>query len=124
MGALTYLFTWPMFIVLHYTGLEVFELPSSHVAVGLLINMTLDVTLNVALVVGIGFTSPLFMAVGAVLTMPISITADWLVNDYIMPMGAFFGVGGIVAGFILLNVAEYLIQRKKKRQSVSVQHLH
>ena len=60
MGVHTLLWLWPLLIVFHFTGVEVFELPSLD-NVGLMtLNAFLDVIFNAGLLVCIALSSPLF----------------------------------------------------------------
>ena len=53
-----------MFFILHYTGKETFELPTGDNLWGLLINMSLDLILNLSILIGVQVTSPLFISLG------------------------------------------------------------
>lgn len=114
MGSCTLVLQWPITLVLHYTGIETFELPPPMVQYGIGINVGLDLVLNGANFIGIAFTSPLFMTVGSVLTIPTSVLADKIIQNYVLPVWAFLGMGVIMIGFILLNVDEYLRMKKEK----------
>ena len=60
MGVHTLLWLWPLLIVFHFTGVEVFELPSLD-NIGLMtLNAFFDVIFNASLLVCIALSSPLF----------------------------------------------------------------
>jgi drug/metabolite transporter (DMT)-like permease len=98
--------------VVDLLGLEPFLMPDADQAQLIGINIVFDMLLNISLLVGITLTTPLFMAVGSLLTMPVSIFTDWLFHDYVLPISAFLGMLAIVVGFVLLNVAEVIIQKE------------
>ena len=61
MGVYTLFFMWPPIILLHYTGIEKFELPPSMDLFGLLIlNGLMDIVFNGCLLVSIALSSPLY----------------------------------------------------------------
>uniref|UniRef100_A0A6B2LE08 EamA domain-containing protein n=1 Tax=Arcella intermedia TaxID=1963864 RepID=A0A6B2LE08_9EUKA len=110
-GLWTFVIFWPGMPLLHHLRVETFELPWGSALWGQVILLVLDTVFNGAFYVGIYFSSPLFMSVGSILTVPCSVVTDKLVNDYhLSPMG-FVGVFGIVLGFLGLNVCEYYGER-------------
>lgn len=58
-GVHTLFWFWPLLVVLHFTGLEPFELPSLSVFKMLLLNSGLDIIFNLSLFVCIALSSPL-----------------------------------------------------------------
>lgn len=61
-GVHTLLWQWPLLIIVHYAGMERFELPSLDNFYLLLLSAFLDVIFNSALLVCIAISSPLFTA--------------------------------------------------------------
>ena len=61
-GVHTLLWMWPPLILLHYTKIEVFELPSVEMLKLMVLNAFLDVGFNGFLFVGISLSSPLFIS--------------------------------------------------------------
>ena len=41
------------------------------------------------------------------MTIPVSVLADWVLNDKLLPSLSWVGIGAIVLGFLLLNWAQY-----------------
>jgi len=118
MGLATFFTQWPALILFHFLGWETFEIPSLMTFYGLVANATLDTILNTSIYVGIMYTSALFMSVGQVLIMPASVLADILYNGYFLPWQAYAGIGLVIVGFIVMNVAEYLVEREEKRRQL------
>lgn len=58
-GVHTLMSVWPLLVVLHYTGLEPFELPDLPTLNMILLNAFLDIILNVSLYACIALSSPL-----------------------------------------------------------------
>ena len=61
-GIHTLFWMWPPLILLHYTKIEVFELPSVDILKLMVLNAFLDVGFNGFLFVGISLSSPLFIS--------------------------------------------------------------
>ena len=69
-GILALLGLWPVFFILHFTGLETFELPTSTtVQLGLLANSLITVISDYIYVIAMLKTSPLLATVGVSMTM-------------------------------------------------------
>jgi drug/metabolite transporter (DMT)-like permease len=100
------LLNWPGLLILDATGVETFELPEARAGESLMVTMVMDSAFNVLLLIGIALTSPLFISVGSLLTIPASILSDWLVHGRVMDGGALGGVAMIAVGFLLLTFAE------------------
>ena len=60
MGVHTLLWLWPLLIVFHFTGVEVFELPTLDNLGLMTLNAFLDIIFNAGLLVCIALSSPLF----------------------------------------------------------------
>jgi hypothetical protein len=104
------LFMWPGFFVIAALDIESWALPASHALRSLLVTTFLVLTsiciptiltkscvqkdscFNVLLLIGIALTSPLFISVGCLLTIPLSIFADWWLHDALMTIGSMMGV--------------------------------
>ncbi|KAG2211875.1 hypothetical protein INT47_004562 [Mucor saturninus] len=106
-GAFNVLFMWPFFIVLHYTGLEKFELPfSPSIWVMILLNAFIGTFLSDYLwLLSMLMTSPLVVTLGISLTIPLALVGD-VVFKHFMP-GLQYAIGAtlVVAGFFVVNIA-------------------
>jgi len=105
-GFFTFLLFWPGIWILDYTRIEVLEFPEGPVLWSLVLTIALDAIFNAAFFFGIYCTSPLFMAAGSLVTIPVSVIVDLILNNYILPPAAFFGMAAIVIGFLGLNLSE------------------
>ncbi len=143
-GLSTLLMYWPLFFILHYSGMEIFEWPTPTQWNVILISSILDVFFNMLLLLAILLMSPLFVSVGSLLTIPLSIVAgkesissaiiylfnfqcfffssllllsiDRFFHHYLLPPLAFVGGGLIVIGFLIMNISEYLAEKKHHHQ--------
>lgn len=79
-GVFTLLTGWIGIIITNYSGLIPFQWPYGAAIPALLISMGCDFFLNVALLVGCLAVSPLFMGVGSLLTLPLSVLVQFLVS--------------------------------------------
>jgi hypothetical protein len=73
--------------------------------------------LNLCMLLGIAWSSPLFMTVGSLLTIPASIVADGIVHSYVLTLGNYIGIVLIIAGFLALTYAQQRGEDKPGRQS-------
>jgi len=117
-GAATILMFWPIILILNATHWEIFDFPIWDVWVYLLSNGGLDCVFNIFLLLGIMLTSPLFISVGSLLTIPASIVADRIFHSFVLSPEALVGGGLIVLGFLGLNFAEYMSNRRKLKNGV------
>jgi len=105
-GLFTFFLFWPGIFILDHLQVEVFEYPTGATLWGLVVTVFLDAVFNSSFFVGIYFTSPLFMSVGSLLAIPTSVVVDWILNQYVLPFEAFFGMAMIILGFLGLNLSE------------------
>jgi solute carrier family 35 protein F3/4 len=70
--------------------------------------MGLDALFNCLLILGIVISSPLFISVGSLLTIPASVVSDWLLHGTVLPILSYMGMLAIVVGFLLLTLSELL----------------
>lgn len=127
MGVCVMLMFWPLFIVFHFTEVEVFTWPDKTNALSLAGNAAMFVVCkfydkcyytfyffvyfycssldNLLLVFGISLTSPLFISTGMLLTIPGSLIVDQISRATILSWLAYVGSGLIIIGFFLLAFA-------------------
>jgi solute carrier family 35, member F5 len=105
-GVFNILLLWPGFLLLHYTGLEPFELPSARVALELVLNGVLGTFLSDYLwLLALLMTSPVVVTLGLSLTIPLAVLADWLLGSALPAMAMYWsGAGLIVAAFVVVNL--------------------
>ncbi|KAI0639732.1 hypothetical protein C8Q77DRAFT_1082614 [Trametes polyzona] len=80
-GLFNILACWPIGVILHLTGVEPFQLPSTSKAVmALLINMAITLSSDYIYVIAMLKTTPLVVTVGLSLTMPLAVLGDFLLG--------------------------------------------
>eukprot|EP01095_Lingulamoeba_sp_RSL-Kostka_P014490 TRINITY_DN6328_c0_g1_i2.p1 TRINITY_DN6328_c0_g1~~TRINITY_DN6328_c0_g1_i2.p1 ORF type:complete len:346 (+),score=88.21 TRINITY_DN6328_c0_g1_i2:474-1511(+) len=115
-GLFTGLIIWPGLFVVDYLGFEEFEWPTSTIWSILLLNIFWDCLQSIAILIGILFTNPLFIAIGCLTTIPASMIADLIIHNYTLPFLSFVGIFLIILGFILLNIL-YVFKDNSKTPS-------
>ncbi|KAL1920217.1 uncharacterized protein VTP21DRAFT_1363 [Calcarisporiella thermophila] len=106
-GIFNILMLWPMFIVLHYVGLEKFGLPpSSTVWMMVLINAFFGTFLSDYLwLLSMLKTSPLVVTLGLSLTIPLALIGDTIYKHISLGIAYYFGAILVLVAFITVNLA-------------------
>ena len=112
-GLSTVLMFWPGLILLNWTGWEPFQAPSWPQMEGIFINIFFDNVASMSLLLGISWTTPLFMGIGDLLDIPVSVLLDILIHHYLLPPLGFLGISGIVLGFFLLVIADSVLAKHR-----------
>eukprot|EP01114_Cavostelium_apophysatum_P014609 TRINITY_DN3827_c0_g1_i1.p1 TRINITY_DN3827_c0_g1~~TRINITY_DN3827_c0_g1_i1.p1 ORF type:complete len:404 (-),score=61.21 TRINITY_DN3827_c0_g1_i1:15-1226(-) len=120
-GLITLLMYWPIIIILNYAKAETFEMPTAQIWGVLLANGGLDCVFNVLLLITIMLTSPLFVSVGSLMTIPVSIIADKVIHHMTPGPLSFVGAALIVIGFIGMNVAEYFAGKRAEKRKLAAE---
>jgi len=102
-GVHTLLFLWIPIPILHFTGIELFELPDSGTFGYILLIAIAGVFFNASLMLVIALTSPLFAAIGIMLTIPIVAWVDFLVINTPITVSTVIGSFCILIAFVLLS---------------------
>ena len=110
----------PFIVIAHFTGLERFELPSINVALVILLSSTLDAISNILILLGIILSSPLFVSMGALLALPSSALADFLVHGEVMNTWSMIGAMLIILGFIGFIFTSYIYSLSSSKRDVQV----
>ena len=105
-GLFTMMFCWPVFIYLHLSGQERLELPKSGlVYLFLALKIVLGSVIPTYLWnVTFALTSPLYIAVGTSLCIPLNLVADWMMGNGVSWSGA-IGAAFVTAGCFIMNLA-------------------
>jgi len=106
-GIFTAILFWPGLLLLHYTGWEPFVWPQGTVLLNVFLMALFESLCNLCLLTGIFLTSPLFICVGSMLTVPTAILTDFFLGKLDLSILAYMGIFCIVLGFCGLNYAEY-----------------
>lgn len=104
-GVANMLMMWPGFLILHYTGVEPFELPGWAVLWPLMVNTLIGTNLSdVMWAKAVVLTSPFVATIGLSLTTPFALMADLVIHG--AKHGPLYITGAVVvtAGFVVANV--------------------
>ncbi|TKX23630.1 putative EamA-like transporter family protein [Elsinoe australis] len=122
-GLFTLTVLWFPIPILHYTGLETFELPRGEAAWMLLISVLANATFSGSFLVLISLTSPVLSSVAALLTIFLVAVVDQLLPPPLnSPLSAAAVAGGglIVVAFLLLSWATFREMQEEKRQKAAM----
>jgi len=108
MGLVCTLALLPLFPLLHYCGVESFELPPSRSAtIALLVNAATSTVLpDMLLAKAVMMTSPLVATLGLSLMIPISVFVDYVRGLARLSPQFFIGTFAVLVGFQLESMAE------------------
>ena len=95
--------TW-VFPVLDHTGVEPWAWPSHETGKWIGVNVLLDTIFNACFLVAIMLTSPLFVTLACIGTIPLSILTDHMMGKPALPHIAYLGVALIAVGFSCLGI--------------------
>ncbi|CAC9893655.1 hypothetical protein D6C98_02344 [Aureobasidium pullulans] len=122
-GSLIGLFTltvlWIPIPILHYTGIETFELPRGEAAWMLMISVLANATFSGSFLVLISLTSPVLSSVAALLTIFLVAVVDQLLPPPLnQPLSGAAVAGGllIIVAFLLLSWATYREMNEERRK--------
>lgn len=106
-GLCTLLFLWMLLPILHWTGLEPFELPHGSAAGVMIANIASNAIFSGAFLILMALTSPVIGSVAALLTIFLVAIVDWLLFD--TPIGTGGVIGGliIIGAFVMLSYASF-----------------
>eukprot|EP01134_Creolimax_fragrantissima_P006987 CFRG6987T1 len=108
-GLFNVLFLWPMFIILHVTGVETFEIPSSTTLAFITVNALIGTVLSDYLwIYSTLLTSPLVATLGLSLTIPTAVMVDYLWGNVDIDSGFMLGMFLVLGAFVGINLASYL----------------
>eukprot|EP00758_Cryptobia_borreli_P014631 Tbor_TRINITY_DN5939_c0_g1::TRINITY_DN5939_c0_g1_i5::g.18729::m.18729/K15289/SLC35F5; solute carrier family 35, member F5 len=96
---------WPGIVLLHCTGIEIFELPSPMVFLALAANSAIGTNLSdVMLAKSVLLTSPLVATLGLSLTIPIAMLADSIMKSKEYSPLYILGALLVIIGFVTVNL--------------------
>lgn len=120
-GCFTLLVLWIPLVVLHYTGIETFEIPRGRAAWMLLISVLANATFSGTFLTLISLTSPVLSSVAALLTIFLVAIVDWLVKGEPLSSAAIVGGLVIIAAFLLLSWSTYREVQEERRKRLEIQ---
>ncbi|EEQ37130.1 putative uncharacterized vacuolar membrane protein [Clavispora lusitaniae] len=106
-GLFCLVFLWPIVVLLHFTGLEKFEVPhSKNVLMLLLGNAFITFISDFCWCKAVILTSPLTVTVGLSLTIPLAMVGDWIIKGFNIHFWYVFGAAIVTLGFFVINKDE------------------
>ena len=117
-GTFTVCVLWIPLPILHYTGLETFELPRGKAAALLAISTLSNAVFSGSFLVLMSLTSPVLSSVAALLTIFLVAITDWFITGKPLSIAAICGGGLIIVAFLMLSWATYreMSEEQKKRE--------
>ena len=106
-GVINVCVLWPGFFVLHWTGIETFELPPSrHVTVIIVLNSLASLVSDLAWAYAVVLTTPIVVTVGLSLTIPLSLVGQVVLNSQTVGVVYWIGAMIVVLAFVVVNNEE------------------
>lgn len=96
----------PGFVLLDWARVEPLDVPSAAIAAWLGLNAALALVFNVSFVLALAALSPVTVAVGCMLTIPLASLVDWVGHGSVFSAGDVLGAVLIISGFVLLAAAD------------------
>ncbi|KAJ4486282.1 hypothetical protein J3R30DRAFT_3445609 [Lentinula aciculospora] len=113
-GLFNIILCWPIGVVLHLTGVEEFELPSSGRAVGaLLINMAITWSSDYLYVLAMLKTTPLVVTIGLSLTIPLAVVGDFFLSKPTQ-LQVLAGALLVLVSFVVVGVDDGKAEQQQK----------
>lgn len=96
MGLCNLFLGWPVLLLVHWAGVEAFDVPSWNMMPALTINGLIEYTFDVSLAVAIYLTSPVVTAMTAPLTIPIALVWDHYLHGSPFQVGNYDWIGSVL----------------------------
>jgi len=121
-GSFTLLVLWIPLPILHWLGIETFELPTGQTAWLLFISVIMNMIFAGSFLVLISLTSPVLSSVAALLTIFIVAIVDWLWTGQPLSGAAVFGGLLIIGAFAMLSWSTWreMTEDERKRREVDL----
>ncbi|KAK5117756.1 hypothetical protein LTR85_008731 [Meristemomyces frigidus] len=114
-GVINVVLLWPGLIILHFTGLERFELPpTSKVTAIILTNSMCSLVSDLAWAYAILLTSPIVVTVGLSMTIPLSLVGQIVLNSQTASPLYWVGALLVVLSFVFVS------QEEKRAETISL----
>ena len=115
-GTFTLTVLWIPLPILHWTGLEPFELPRGEAAWMLLISTFSNAIFSGSFLVLISLTSPVLSSVAALLTIFLVALSDWALTGQPLSLAAIIGGLLIIGAFLLLSWSTFREMNEERRK--------
>ncbi|KAJ2230419.1 hypothetical protein H4R99_003478 [Coemansia sp. RSA 1722] len=106
LGLATLVLYWVPVPLLSISGVERFHWPNREQLGYIVANALFGVAYNGGFMIALALTSPLFAAIGVMLTIPVMAVVDMVVQGQVLAWNVFVGGGAILVGFFILTFAE------------------
>ncbi|RDW71607.1 hypothetical protein BP6252_08170 [Coleophoma cylindrospora] len=117
MGSFTLLILWIPLPILHFTGLEKFELPQGEAAWLMAISVLSNAIFSGSFLVLISLTSPVLSSVAALLTIFLVAIVDWAWTGVPLSPAAIVGGLLIIVAFLLLSWSTFKEMQEESRKA-------
>lgn len=114
-GCFTLCVLWIPLPILHWTGIERFELPRGQAAYLLAISTLSNAIFSGSFLVLMSLTSPVLSSVAALLTIFLVAITDWLITGKPLSGAAILGGSLIIVAFGMLSFATYREMQEEQR---------
>jgi solute carrier family 35 protein F5 len=106
-GLINVLLLWPGFFILHFTGIESFELPpGGRVTAIIFANSLSSLVSDIAWAYAVLLTSPIVVTVGLSMTIPLSLVGQIVLNGQRASALYWVGAVAVVASFVFVSEEE------------------
>lgn len=118
-GCFTFCVLWLPLPILHFTGVERFELPTGQAAALLAVSTLSNAVFSGAFLILMSLTSPVLSSVAALLTIFLVAITDYFLTGEAMSTAAITGGIIIIIAFCLLSWATYkeMVEEQKKTEN-------
>jgi drug/metabolite transporter (DMT)-like permease len=106
-GLCTFCILWPIIPLLHFTGIETFELPHGEEVWVFTISVISNALFSGSFLTLMALTSPVLSSVAALLTTFLVAVVDWLLFGTMISFGGVIGGILIIVAFVLLSYASW-----------------
>ncbi|KAF9415847.1 hypothetical protein BGZ94_010381 [Podila epigama] len=125
-GLFNIVLLWPVFGVLHWTGIEPFELPKDTRIIWMIgVNAIVGTLVSDYLwLLSMLMTSPLVVTLGLSLTIPLALLGDIIGYGRVLGVGYWIGAGLVLAGFFGVNsvaLTEAAPEEEDREEEVAIQ---
>ncbi|KAG5419352.1 hypothetical protein I9W82_003119 [Candida metapsilosis] len=106
-GLICFLGLWPILVILHFTKVETWSLPTSReVWTCLVLNAVITFISDFCWCNAVLLTSPLTVTVGLSMAIPLAMLGDWILKEFQLNLLYVFGAVIVTTGFLIINKDE------------------
>ncbi|ETS65155.1 hypothetical protein PaG_00216 [Moesziomyces aphidis] len=119
-GAINICALWPVLPLLHYSGVEEFELPpSAHIWAGVVVNMAITFVSDFIYLLAMLKSSPLITTLGLSLTIPLAVVIDALKGSHTGGKVAVLGSAAVLSSFAFIGWDDHRTFKEEKREALA-----